>query len=153
MDYKYSWVVDSGGFLKTIVLQWLRPIYSPPILDADGNPAPNQEATSMEWIPESYTLADGDYMVDVQPPHSRAHAGDVGIVVHRWDGVGWVEGATTEEIAAWELDHPAPPPAPPSALDKLQEENKLLTARVTALAEQNDFQEELIVELAGVIYA
>lgn len=36
---------------------------------------------------------------------------------------------------------------------RLVEENKLLNAQVAALSEQNDFQEELIVELAGVVYA
>lgn len=36
---------------------------------------------------------------------------------------------------------------------QLMEENRLLTAKVAALSEQNDFQEELIVELAGVVYA
>lgn len=32
-------------------------------------------------------------------------------------------------------------------------ENKLLSQQVSALTDQNDFQEELIVELASVVYA
>ena len=36
---------------------------------------------------------------------------------------------------------------------ELEEENKTLKAQVSALTDQNDFQEELIVELAGVVYA
>ena len=35
----------------------------------------------------------------------------------------------------------------------LEEETKMLNAQVTALTDQNDFQEELIVELANIIYA
>lgn len=38
-------------------------------------------------------------------------------------------------------------------LDELEEENKLLKQQVSALTDQNDFQEELIVELANVVYA
>lgn len=35
----------------------------------------------------------------------------------------------------------------------LEEENHLLSQQVTALTDQNDFQEELIVELANIVYA
>ena len=34
-----------------------------------------------------------------------------------------------------------------------EEENKNLKAQIAALSDQNDFQEELIVELANVVYA
>ena len=34
-----------------------------------------------------------------------------------------------------------------------EEENKNLKAQIAALSDQNDFQEELIVELANIIYA
>lgn len=36
---------------------------------------------------------------------------------------------------------------------ELEAENKLLREQVSALSDQNDFQEELIVELANVVYA
>lgn len=36
---------------------------------------------------------------------------------------------------------------------ELAEENKLLKEQVAALSDQNDFQEELIVELANIVYA
>lgn len=35
----------------------------------------------------------------------------------------------------------------------LTAENKTQTAQITALTDQNDFQEELIVELANIVYA
>lgn len=39
------------------------------------------------------------------------------------------------------------------SVGSLERENKLLREQVGALTEQNDFQEELIVELANVVYA
>ena len=36
---------------------------------------------------------------------------------------------------------------------RLKHENVLLTQQVDALSSQNDFQEELIVELANIVYA
>ena len=50
---------------------------------------------------------------------------------------------------------PAPDPAPTTEdrVAALEAENKTLKAQVSALTDQNDFQEELIVELAGVVYA
>ena len=44
-------------------------------------------------------------------------------------------------------------PTPEERIAALEEENHLLSQQVTALTDQNDFQEELIVELAGVVYA
>lgn len=44
-------------------------------------------------------------------------------------------------------------PTPEERISALEEENHLLSQQVTALTDQNDFQEELIVELAGVVYA
>ena len=56
---------------------------------------------------------------------------------------------------------PEPPPVPPpeqvepepTPVEILQEEVKLLKAQNAALSDQNDFQEELIVELANTVYA
>lgn len=47
----------------------------------------------------------------------------------------------------------APAPTDAEKIAELEAEKTLLTARVSALSEQNDFQEELIVELANVVYA
>lgn len=38
-------------------------------------------------------------------------------------------------------------------IDALESENKLLTQQVEALSGQMDFQEECIVEMAGIVYA
>lgn len=54
----------------------------------------------------------------------------------------------------------APKPEPEPAgqtvderVETLEAENALLKQQVTALSNQNDFQEELIVELANIVYA
>ena len=49
-------------------------------------------------------------MLDVSQPLKRLHAGGAGFVRPRWDedAAAWVEGATAEELAAWEAAHPAP---------------------------------------------
>lgn len=69
-----------------------------------------------------------------------------------------IDGMTT--VTAWTpgtLPEPGPEPDPrPTTEEKiaaLEQENKLLTQQVSALSDQNDFQEELIVELANIVYA
>ena len=46
-----------------------------------------------------------------------------------------------------------PEPTTNEQIAALQAENKLLKAQIDALSEQNDFHEELIVELANIVYA
>ena len=57
-----------------------------------------------------YKLAEGERLIDTAPPDKRLHAGTAGFVCPRWDeGTEmWVEGATAEELAAWEAEHPDP---------------------------------------------
>lgn len=46
-----------------------------------------------------------------------------------------------------------PVPTAAQRIAALEEENHRLTARVEALVEQNSFHEDLIAELAGIVYA
>ena len=57
-----------------------------------------------------YTLAEGERLVDAALPDKRQHAGSTGFVRPRWDenAAAWVEGATAEELVAWEAEHPDP---------------------------------------------
>lgn len=58
-----------------------------------------------------YTLQAGEMLVESDTtPDSKQHAGSAGFVCPRWDedAAAWVEGATAEELAAWEAEHPAP---------------------------------------------
>ena len=46
-----------------------------------------------------------------------------------------------------------PEPTAEERITALEAENNLLRQQVSALSDQNDFQEELIVELANIVYA
>lgn len=74
-----------------------------------------------------------------------------GIPRYRWDGSAAVL-RTEEELEADRATRPAPP-APPPTNSELAAENKILKERVAALSGQVDFQEECLVEMAGIVYA
>ena len=73
-----------------------------------------------------YELADGERLIDAAPPTKRLHAGNVGFVKPRWDEetAAWIEGATAEELAAWEAEHPAPAVDLDTLRAAKQEQNK-----------------------------
>ena len=95
MDYRYACVIDANSIYQDLVmLHWGR-----------ENPAQTQG-----WQVQGYTLAEGEQLLDAAPPVLRPHAGAAGFVSPKWDSgtSAWVEAATEEEIAAWELAHPDP---------------------------------------------
>ena len=108
MDYKHSCVVDAKFIYKTLVLVLLT--------QAD-------QGEEQEWKVQNYTLAEGEQLIDTAPPIMRPHAGAAGLVTPRWDAAAsaWVEGATVEEVAAWEAEHPEPelPESVPTAEERL----------------------------------
>ena len=57
-----------------------------------------------------YQLSEGERLLDAVVPDKRLHAGSSGFVRPRWDEetAAWVEGATAEELAEWEAEHPDP---------------------------------------------
>ena len=58
-----------------------------------------------------YKLQAGEKLVDSDTtPDRKQQAGGAGFVKPRWDedAAAWVEGASAEELAAWEAAHPAP---------------------------------------------
>lgn len=69
----------------------------------------NSDGTTTENV-LGYNFKDGERLLDVLPPLIKDHAGSVGFVRPRWDesAAAWVEGATAEELAAWEAEHPDP---------------------------------------------
>ena len=91
MGYKHCCVVDADGVYKTFVLV---------LMEQGENPENVQ----------GYTLTEGERLLDAPPPGIKIQAGGVGFVKPRWDedAAAWVEGATAEELAAWEAAHPAP---------------------------------------------
>ena len=94
MNYKHCCVVGADGAYKTFVL----------VLLEQG-----EDGETTETV-QGYTLAEGERLLDVHPPIIKAHAGSLGFVYPRWDDdtTAWVEGATDEELAAWDAEHPAP---------------------------------------------
>ena len=96
MNYKYCCVVDADGSYKTFVLVLLE----------------QSEGSKTTESVQGYTLTAGERLIDTAPPTKREHAGTAGFVKPRWDenDETWVEGATDEELAAWEVEHPDPVP-------------------------------------------
>ena len=79
---------------------------------------------------QGYKLKDDETLLDALPPLSKAHAGSAGFVRPRWDEdtSAWVEGATDEELAAWEAEHPAPAVDLDTLRAAKQEQNKAALA-------------------------
>ena len=68
--------------------------------------------------------------------------------------IGFVSAyCEAKELTFEEVPEPEPEPTPEERIVELEAQNALLTAQVQALSQQNDFQEELIVELANIVYA
>ena len=94
MSYKHCCVVDADGAYKTFVL----------VLLEQG------EDAEITGTVQGYKMGDGEQLLDAQPPLYKVNAGGAGFVKPRWDEgtAAWVEGASAEELAAWEAEHPAP---------------------------------------------
>lgn len=91
MMYVHRCVIDGEGYYKHMVLVEI----------ADDG----REAI------QYYTLEPGESLVDTRLSGEHVHP--------KWDGNGWIEGATAEEIAAWEAAHPVPEPAGPTLADRM----------------------------------
>ena len=110
------------------------------------------ETESVQEI-KSYSLKDGEQLIDAQPPIMRQHAGSTGFLSPVWGGSDWREKATADEIAAWEKEHPAPEIVPaPKTNAELESENAKLKQQVSALADQQSFYEDCIAEMAEIVY-
>lgn len=85
-----------------------------------------EEEREVEEV-QYYTLAEGESLVprtdECRQPTMKVYTGAPGYIRPKWDGAGWVEGATDEEITAWELEHPSPvivqQPTPEEDMDAL----------------------------------
>lgn len=114
----------------------------PPLQDCGATTPPSGYA----FIPDEF--------VSVFYPQDKQCAGFVDITVEddTVTACTWNEEAYQAYLSG--LPEPEEPaPTPEERISALEEENHLLSQQVTALTDQNDFQEELIVELAGVVYA
>ena len=118
MNYKHSCVVDANGVYQTFVLV---------LLGQDGDGAQTETV-------QGYTLAEGERLIDALPPIIKAHAGSPGFVCPCWDedAETWVEGASAEELAAWEAEHPDPVPLEDKRAAKTAAMSAACNAAITA---------------------
>jgi hypothetical protein len=65
----------------------------------------------------------------------------------------WVETLTEEEIAERKKEQPVQLTEEQLRLQTLEQENKLLKVQNKALSERTDFHEELIAEMAMIVYS
>ena len=104
MKYKHCCVVGPYGVYKTFVLVLLEK---------------GEDGEKVESV-QHYKLTEGELLIDANPPAMRPYAGATGFITPRWDGSAWVEGASAEELAAWEAEHPAPEvPEPEPSADEI----------------------------------
>lgn len=77
-----------------------------------------------------YKMDYGDRLIDAAPPAIRNNAGAKGFVKPKWAEIAqtWVEGATAEELAEWEAEHPAPAVDLDALRAAKQEQNKAALA-------------------------
>lgn len=89
----------------------------------------------IEVIPQGgYKVPDGCCLLDAKPPTMRSHAGTAGFITPKWDEdtEAWIEAATTEEIAAWEAEHPDPVPLEDKRAAKTAAMSAACNAAITA---------------------
>lgn len=100
MEHKHCCVIDALKFYKTLVLVIIR-----------NNPREDSSVTSEAEV-QYYAMLPGETLIETKPPFMRLHAGTLGFVKPKWDedSNSWTEGATAEEMAAWEAEHPDPVP-------------------------------------------
>ncbi|WP_051131808.1 DUF4376 domain-containing protein [Oscillibacter ruminantium] len=116
MNYKHCCVIDADGYYQTFVRV---------LLPEDAVPQV-----------QGYILQNGESLLDTVAPTNPPYAGAIGLVRPKWDDPSnaWVEGATAEEIAAWEAEHPAPHAKTLAEVQtaKLAEINAACDAAITA---------------------
>ena len=118
MNYKHCCVIDADGTYKTFVL----------VLLEQG-----EEGETTENV-QGYKLAEGEQLIDTALPAMRQHAGTAGFITPKWDedSEAWVEGATAEQIATWEAEHPDPVPLEDKRAAKIAEMSAACNAAITA---------------------
>lgn len=94
MKYRYYCVIATNGIYRAYVRAKIE----------------QDEGEEMVETVLGYKLAEGERLIDAEPPTRKAHAGNPGFVRPRWDedAAAWFEGATAEELTAWEAEHPDP---------------------------------------------
>lgn len=81
-----------------------------------------------------YTMAEGERLIDAPPPIIKNHTGSAGFITPKWDDdtEAWTEGASAEEIAAWEVEHPDPVSLEEKRAAKIAEMSAACNASINA---------------------
>lgn len=119
LDNSYRCVIDADGYYVTLVLLIEQP---------DGSTALY-----------AYTLGSGETLIDASPPSN--------LIKPRWTGSEWTEGATEEEIVAWEQEHPTPPSPDPTPEQRITQ----LEALDAVKQQQIDDLSILVLQLGGAL--
>lgn len=54
-------------------------------------------------------MQEGESLIDCNcAPLKKVHVESDGFIIPAWNGTEWIEGATDEEIAQWDIENPAP---------------------------------------------
>jgi hypothetical protein len=85
--------------------------------------------------------------MDVLPVNIIRQPVPDGLYIPRWVNSEWTEGATDEY--KYSVDNPS---KEPSEVEILIQENTLLKAQIQATTDRSDFHEELIAEMAMMVY-
>lgn len=109
------------------------------------NGAHRNQTSNMSVIPDGWAVIP-ETMETPNFPFGTVTAEEINGVMTVTD---WTPGTMPEP-------EPAPEPEPPTTegrLEKLESENKLLREQVSAQADQAEFYEDCIAEMAAVVYA
>ena len=113
-------------------------------ISALDNGAHRNQSGNIQTVPDGWAVIP-DGMETENFPFGDVTAEEI-------NGIMTVTSWTPGEIPETE---PEPEPVKPigDRVTELEAENNLLRQQVSALSDQNDFQEELIVEMANIVYA
>lgn len=94
MEYKYMCIVDADNIYRDLAYVC--------VTKADD--------VSTAYEVQNYKLQDNEYLLEATKPTICRYSGGAGFVKPRWDedAETWVEGATAEQITAWEQENPDP---------------------------------------------
>lgn len=113
-------------------------------ISALENGAHRNQSGNMQTVPDGWAVIP-ESMETKNFPFGNVTAEEI-------DGI-----MTVTSWAPGEIPEPGPEPKPVKPVGdrvtELESENNLLRQQVSALSDQNDFQEELIVEMANIVYA
>lgn len=138
------------------------PLYEQPVPDPDADPPAETPEPVLVGYRVAVSVTPGLYLPrfdlavwetyqdeERQAYDAYLERGDMPVYVPPEQPAFWLEGLTPEEIEAL---HPPAPETAEEKLARLERENTLLKAQVQAQSSRADFVEDIIAEMAMMIY-